>query len=79
MQLSSRPVSVALATGVIALGGVGVAYACTGGGPGGHPGGPTGATGATGATGTTGTRGGSATAKTRHHSRRHTRRHARRA
>jgi hypothetical protein len=72
MQLSSRPVSVALATGVIALSGVGVAYACNGGGSG-HPGqGPTGATGATGTTGA------SATAKKRH-SRRHARRHARRA
>jgi hypothetical protein len=74
MQLSTRPISVALATGAIALSGVGVAYACSGGGPG-HPGqGPTGATGATGATGTTGA---SATAK-KHHSRKHTRRHARR-
>jgi hypothetical protein len=75
MQLSSRPISVVLATGVIAVSGVGVAYACSGGGPG-RPGeGPTGATGSTGATGTTGA---SATAK-RHHSRRHARRHARRA
>jgi hypothetical protein len=72
MQLSTRPISVALATGAIALSGVGVAYACSGGGPG-HPGqGPTGATGATGTTGA------SATAK-KHHSRKHTRRHARRA
>jgi hypothetical protein len=71
MQLSTRPISVALATGAIALSGVGVAYACSGGGPG-HPGqGPTGATGATGTTGA------SATAK-KHHSRKHTRRHARR-
>jgi hypothetical protein len=73
MQLSSRPVTVALATGAIALSGVGVAYACSGGDPG-HPGkGPTGASGATGTTGA------QATANKKHHSRRHARRHARRA
>jgi len=73
MQLSSRPVTVALATGAIALSGVGVAYACSGGGPGHNGQGPTGATGATGTTGA------SATVKQRRHTRKHTRRHARRA
>jgi hypothetical protein len=73
MQLSSRPISVAFATGVIALSGVGVAWACNGTGSG-HPGsGPTGATGATGATGTTG----ASTSATRRHSRRHARLHHR--
>jgi hypothetical protein len=51
MQLKSRTMTTALATGAIALSGVGVAWACggSGQGPGGH--GPTGASGPTGTTG----------------------------